>query len=340
MNIYILNTLGIGYDLISLLTGKIPIAGIIGLSDRESTDTISDFVYQYDFCKANNLSFIQMETYSLSSENDKKILRSLDIDILIVSGWQRLVPDWLIRHCNICAIGSHGSPLGITKGRGRSPQNWALLLGLDTFQISIFKIDPGVDSGPVIDTRSFNYSVYDNIKTSYYKTCLLTAEMLVKNLQDPEFIHRDFEVQNSEEAEYFPQRLPADGKIDWTRSSADIYNFVRALTKPYPGAESSVNGHTVKIWSALPFDLEIGNNFPPGRIVKIFSKNDILVKTKDGFILIDDYRCDDADLKLTEGMDFESEPFGLQIDRIVERHEAKYPELPVSKLILSNRNSL
>ena len=84
-------------------------------------------------------------------------------------------------------MGAHGSPLGITKGRGRSPQNWALILGLSTFYISIFKIDPGIDSGQIIETRSFTYSDFDDIKTSYYKVCLLTADMIINNLKSPFF---------------------------------------------------------------------------------------------------------------------------------------------------------
>ena len=177
MNIYILNTVGIGLDIIDLVSKHVKILGIIGLSKRAPTDAISDYVYQYEFCDEHDFDFIEMESYELKSEQDKLKLISLDIDVLIVAGWQRLVPSWLISHCSICVIGSHGSPLGITKGRGRSPQNWALLLGLESFYISIFEVDAGIDSGRIIDTRKFVYSEFDDIKTSYYKAMMASISM-------------------------------------------------------------------------------------------------------------------------------------------------------------------
>ena len=339
MKIFILNTLGIGLDTISLINKQIKINGIIGLSNRAKKDSISDYIYQSNFCELHSIDFVEVESYSLSKESDKRKLLELEIDVLIVSGWQRLIPQWLISHCSICVIGSHGSPLGITKGRGRSPQNWSLIMGLSTFYISIFKIDSGIDSGQIIDTMSFTYSDFDDIKTSYYKVCMLTSVMIVKNLKDPIFTKQKFEKQNDNDAEYFPQRTPNDGKIDWTRTNIQIRNFVRALTRPYPGAESSINGHTIKIWSVIPFELNIMHDYEIGEIVKIFNKDDILVKTKDSFILIDNYDLEDENFNLKEGMRFESYSFNNQIDEIVKRHELKYPNLTISKTITNKDNN-
>ena len=113
---------------------------------------------------------------------DKKKLISKEIDILVVAGWQRLIPDWLIDHVEIAVLGGHGSAEGITAGRGRSPQNWALIMGKEHFTISLFRIDSGVDTGPVLLERTFNYSDFDDIQTSYFKTSWLMSDMLVELL--------------------------------------------------------------------------------------------------------------------------------------------------------------
>lgn len=118
MKIFVLSTLGIGADIIDLFQRQIKISGVIGLSNRERTDAISDYVYMADFCQSKGIEFIEVNHYGLSDEGDKKRITQQDIDVLIVAGWQRLIPGWLIKHCSICAIGAHGSPLGITKGRG------------------------------------------------------------------------------------------------------------------------------------------------------------------------------------------------------------------------------
>ena len=59
------------------------------------------FSYQKKFSEKQNLNFIEVQDYNLENQNDKHKLFSLNIDVLIVLGWQRLVPKWLIDHCNI-----------------------------------------------------------------------------------------------------------------------------------------------------------------------------------------------------------------------------------------------
>lgn len=335
MKVFILNTLSIGEDTIDFLSKNISISGIIGLSEREPKDNISDYSYQKEFCAKINIPFIEVSDYSLQNEKDKEILSELEIDVLIVTGWQRLVPAWLIDHCKICVIGSHGSPFGITGGRGRSPQNWALMLGAKEFYISIFKIDPGIDSGAVIDTKKFELSSFDTIKTSYYKVSILTSQMISEAIISGKLLETKFEEQSDKDAFYLPQRKPEDGEIDWNRNSFEVYDFVRALTKPYPGAFSKINNNKIVIWSGIPFSVqeEVTRDTEPGTIIKIFNKNDLLVKTKDSYFLIDNYTSE-FNIELLQK--FEYCDFKKQLSQIVERHELKYPDLKVAPAILKS----
>lgn len=333
MNIFILNTLSIGQDTIDFLSKEIKISGIIGLSKRDASDIISDYTYQKQYCETKKIPFIKVSDYSLKNESDKESLSKLDIDILIVTGWQRLVPEWLIKQCKICVIGSHGSPFGITGGRGRSPQNWALILGSKEFFISIFKIDAGIDSGEVIDTKKFDLSPHDTIKTSYYKVSMLTARMIAEAITSGKILENSFQEQDNEEAFYLPQRKPEDGEIDWNRSSLEIFNFIKALTKPYPGAYTQLINKKVVIWSGIPFSIsEESKDIEPGTIVKIYNKNDLLVKTKDSYFLVEDYS---SDVIPSAGDKFSSADFNNQMDEIIERHQSKYPDLKIAPSILN-----
>ena len=138
MNLYILNSVSSGWDVCELVSRQIPIAGYIGLSDKRNNADVSGYFNARNACQKKKIPYYEVASYNLSNEKDNQLLLTLDIDILLVSGWQRLVPEYLIEHCRVCIIGAHGSPLGITKGRGRSPQNWALMMGMPSFEISIF----------------------------------------------------------------------------------------------------------------------------------------------------------------------------------------------------------
>lgn len=341
MNIYVLNTLGIGEDSVEIISHEIKIKGIIGLSKRDRTDKISDYSFQGHFSKKMGIQFVEVSSYTLSDERDKEKLLNLDIDVLIISGWQRLIPDWLIQHCSICAIGSHGSPLGITKGRGRSPQNWALIMGMESFEISIFQVDKGIDSGRIFASKKFNYSTFDNIQTSYYKVCMLTSRMIIDLLKTPNFMQIEYQQQMEDDAEYFPQRTADDGRIDWNRSNNEIRNHIRALTKPYPGAISSFEGNTIKVWDAIPFDIDIPiEKYRIGEIVKIFNKRDILVRTKESLLLVIDYDLDVNSIELKSGLILESVNYNNQMKAIIDRHQNKYSDLTISTVIKTFANKV
>ena len=333
MNIYVICTLGFAEDIITSLIRFTNIKGIIGLSNREESELISDFKYMKPFAEYHNISFSEVNSYNLRNDEDIKKLTSLKIDHLIVIGWQRLVPEWLINHVSGYVIGCHGSPFGITKGRGRSPQNWALILGNKNFDISIFVIDVGADSGPVIDTKTFAYNEFDDIKTSYYKVSLLTAQML-SNFFNGHIDEKNFMEQQHDEAEYLPQRLPEDGFIDWDRRPKEVKGFIDALTKPYPGARSKIKGALFSVFKAHPFNIDLDQKYVSGEIVKIFNKGDILVKVKQGFVLVNDINPDLRNAGVKEGDIFESHALSKQMKNIINRHNEKFPNLKISDKIM------
>ena len=337
MNIYVLSTVNVGIDIVDSIKEKVKIKGIIGLSEREATDDISGYVFMESFSKQNNFQFIPVSNYSLKDPEDKKQLLSLNIDILLVLGWQRLIPQWLIEHCNVTTIGAHGSPFGIVEGRGRSPQNWSLILDKHKFEISIFHIDSGIDSGNIIDTSNFIINDFDDISTLYCKSGILTAKMIIKNIQNEKIQRNKSTPQNGNEF-YLPQRLPQDGEIDWNRTTKNLYNFIRALTHPYPGSFCTIESSKLYIWSAIPFEDE--SSYSPGTILKKFDNGKFLIKTLDGALLVDNYSIfpKQTKISLKEGDMLPSTNFKSQIKRIIERHYSKYPQNKLHPEILNLQN--
>jgi UDP-4-amino-4-deoxy-L-arabinose formyltransferase/UDP-glucuronic acid dehydrogenase (UDP-4-keto-hexauronic acid decarboxylating) len=340
MKIYVLCTLSIGVDILNGLIGKMPLVGVVGLTERMPGDAISGYIFMRPYCDQSNLEFIPVESYALADDKDKQRLLALEIDILLVLGWQRLVPDWLIQHCKIGVVGIHGSWAGISGGRGRSPQTWSLLLGKEQFAVSIFWIDPGIDDGAVIDTRVFPLTPFDDIRMVNHKVSLLTAQMLTENFHRTK-LDRHLAVPQPAEAKYLPQRLPEDGAIDWHRSARQIYDFIRAQTHPYPGAYTFFAQAKLIIWRASMLELDLDlTAIRPGQIVQIFQCGDLLVNTQMGLLLIDDYAVEPVEAKawLHSGIVFESDSYAKQMGTIVERHRSKYPNLDVVLEISNEAN--
>lgn len=334
-NVYVLSTLESGIDIINSIKKNVQIHGIIGLQVKTKGNTISGYVNMEKFCREKKIKFIPVKSYDLKDHDDHQSILSNKIDVLLVLGWQRLIPEWLITHCKVCVIGAHGSSYGITQGRGRSPQNWSLILGKKKFSISIFKITSGVDSGEIIDTMSFTLSDFDDIRSCYYKTGLLISQMLIKNIVN--MSNLSAKKQNEIGAKYLPQRTPDDGEIDWNRSTKEIYNFIRALTRPYPGAFSKFDHYKLYVWKSKPFELPLNTSKnKTGEIIKIFQKGDLLVKTNDSLLIIDDYSVEPSEGKknLREGLILNSCSFKEQTHKIIKRHMDKYPDYPIHDDIL------
>ncbi len=338
MNVYALCTVEAGARTLECLATRIPLAGVIGLTDRAPGDAISGYVHMAPIARRLGLPFVGLKSYAITDAEDRRQLERLKIDLLIVCGWQRLVPPWLIACCHTGVIGVHGSADGICAGRGRSPQNWALILGAQSFSISIFFIDAGIDSGDVIASRSFRYSDTDDINSSYAKVALLTSEMIIEAFESGRILQRRGERQK-QSASYFPQRLPEDGALDWRRPSIEICRFIGALTRPYPGAFSSIDSRNIKIWRARPLDFGShvlpGASRTPGQIVLTSPGGPFAVAAEDGLVLVDDYEADASGADaLRVGARFTSVHYQTQLREIILRHQRRHPELPLNARLL------
>jgi methionyl-tRNA formyltransferase len=228
--------------------------------------------------------------YSLKSDEDRQALLSLGLDLLLVMGWQRLIPDWWLESLSIGAFGMHGSSKPLPHGRGRSPMNWSLIQGKTEFYTHLFQYKPGVDDGPVVGVQTFDITPFDTCLTLHYKNLVAMTQLCARFLPDLLRGTATFTPQPHEGATYYPKRSDEDGIIYWTDSTRDVYNLIRAVTRPFPGAFSYLDDHPagkVFIWRAIPFDTRL--QWPdarPGEIVEVFYDGTIVVRTGDGTILV------------------------------------------------------
>lgn len=331
MRIVVLCTVAGGVDVVLELAqrGLAP-AALVGLHpDNADPDQVSGWIDVHPIGARLGIETLYARSYGLKSEADRTALTALEPDLILVTGWQRLIPKWLIELPQFGALGGHGSADGVHGGRGRSPQNWALLLGCRTFDYALFRITPGIDDGPILARRTFSYGPADDIQVSHFRASLAMADMIEEVLRHPERLKQG-EPQPLE-AFYYPQRMPGDGWADWNLPMVEVERHCRALTRPYPGLRAQADGTQIRIWDCLPFDDDVAQE--PGTIGSCFAAGEFLVHALDGRLLVRAWSAEGnwyprPRARLT------GRPWQTQLTDIVTRHQQKYPDLPITSRIL------
>lgn len=292
------------YDTLrGLLQNGVKVDYLITLNEEKAKkSSVSGFVDFRPLAEHHQIPIYVPDEYSMKSKKDISFFEEQSPDLLIVRGWQRLIPKEVLASLSIGAIGFHGSSEFLPKGRGRSPINWALIEDKDIFILQMFFYDENVDAGSIIGWEILDINPFDTVKTLYYKTVIASIRLILKFL--PLILEGKTPCYPQlGEPSYYPKRTPEDGRIDWNKSTIDIYNLIRGVTKPYPGAFSFLAEHKVILWRAQPFSKRLTTPKTPGEVVATFSNGDFVVSTKDGSLLICEYEgINQRDIQ--EGMTF------------------------------------
>jgi len=242
-----------------------------------------------DLAHEYGIPIYYVKSYSLKNEEDILFFNEHQFDLVVQGGWQRLFPDEVLKTLSIGAIGIHGSSDYLPKGRGRSPLNWSLIEGKSRFIMHLFLIKPGIDDGDVFDCEMFDINLLDTIKTLYYKNSIVTTRMLIRSI--PKLLNGDVSfMPQTGIPSYYSKREPEDGLINWEEMDVyHIYNFVRAQTKPYPGAFGYIEDKCYKIWECKIFDTRI--TYPDNKYGDCVEKfdHDLIINCRGGLLLIYEY---------------------------------------------------
>jgi methionyl-tRNA formyltransferase len=179
-----------------------------------------------------------------------EILRGTAPDLLFCVGWTQLLKKAVLELPRLGCLGFHASYLPAY--RGRAPVNWAIINGERETGNTLMFLDEGVDTGDILAQRSFPIEDDDTCATVYEKVARSEDEMIrevMPLIHDGRMPRRP---QDHAAATVMPRRRPEDGIVDWTRTTKQLHDWVRALTHPYPGAFTTLAGRRVWIWKASP----------------------------------------------------------------------------------------
>jgi methionyl-tRNA formyltransferase len=173
------------------------------------------------------------------------------LDWLFIIGWSQIASSPVLQVARYGAVGMH--PTLLPAGRGRASIPWAILKGLPETGVTLFKLDEGVDSGPIIDQAKIPLDDRETAESLYGKVTRAHQELLARNWV--RFGAGDVPAtpQDESRATYWPGRGPADGEIVPSMTVCEADRLVRAVTRPYPGAFlRSGAAQVLRVWQAQP----------------------------------------------------------------------------------------
>lgn len=160
----------------------------------------------------------------------------------------------------------HGSLL--PKYRGRAPLNWALVNGETETGVSLHEMTALADSGDIIGQQKIAILETDTALDLNQKAVAAAERLLDECLPEILSGRATGIPQDDSQASYFGGRTPADGLIDWSKSSLEIYNLIRAVTRPYPGAFTFRGQGKILIWESKTVT-SADSSARPGTILSI-----------------------------------------------------------------------
>jgi UDP-4-amino-4-deoxy-L-arabinose formyltransferase/UDP-glucuronic acid dehydrogenase (UDP-4-keto-hexauronic acid decarboxylating) len=213
---------------------------------------------------------------------------SLAPDVIFSFYYRYLICLEILKAASSGAFNLHGSLLPAY--RGRCPVNWVLINGEEKTGVTLHCMTEKPDAGDIVCQKSVPIEFKDTALTLYdklyntAKSLLDEALPLIKKGMVPRVS------QNLSSGSYYGGRSPEDGRIDWKCPSIKIYNLIRAVTIPYPGAFSfTPDGGKLIIWWALPKSGTGRKNIVPGAVdVK---NGHVFVQSGDGKIKLLDVEC-------------------------------------------------
>ncbi len=193
-----------------------------------------------------------------------KILTDLAADIFVVVAYGKILPMEVINLPPHKTVNVHFSLL--PKYRGPSPIQAALLAGDTHTGSSIFVLDEGVDTGPLIAQEILAVEPDDNFFTLSDKLARFSAKLILPTLEDYTGGKITPLPQVEEGISQTKIISKVDGKADWNQSAAEIYNRFRAFYI-WPGLWSTWQGKTLKITDCRPVDSQALKDVAVGSIL-------------------------------------------------------------------------
>jgi methionyl-tRNA formyltransferase len=233
-----------------------------------------------------------IETRDVNALETLNAIRKVEPELIFVVGWSQLVHDPFIALAREGVFGMH--PTLLPRHRGRAPIPWAILTGLARTGVTLFEVaDATADSGALVGQVEVEVAPDETATTLFARLADAHVELMQRFV--PQLISRSAPrvPQDPSRASSWPKRTPADGIIDWETRAPYLYDWVRAQTRPYPGAFTFIGDEKVIVWEARP--VELAETAPAGTVVELDEAGPV-VACGEGGLVLEEIQTDAAEL--------------------------------------------
>lgn len=203
-------------------------------------------IYLDDFCSSHGIPLTKLA--NINDADAVAAIRAASLDWLLIIGWSQIARPEVLGATRHGALGIHPTLLPV--GRGRAAIPWAILLGLQETGVTLFQLDEGVDTGPILAQQRVPIVPRETATTLYEKVRQAHRDLILRNwgaMESDALVPRS---QTEELATSWAGRRPEDGRLDPAMRVVEADRLVRAVTHPYPGAYIDVQGRRLRVWEA------------------------------------------------------------------------------------------
>ena len=249
------------------------------LKKNKHVDLQLAITYFDEHSGARSVSFEDSEFVIKDSKTTNHVekIKELNPDYIIVAGWAELLSNELLGASKLGTIGFHPSKLPMD--RGRAVVAWQIEEGYVETALTMFYYSDFPDGGDVIAQQLIPINENDYVNDILDKVDDATQNLIQAYFPLLRQGKAPRKKQDLNEGIFRRLRGENDSKINWNQNAKVIYNKVRAISKPYPGATGVIAGRQLKIWrSLLVEDFPLAESVKPGDLVATLHNRNLLVK--------------------------------------------------------------
>ena len=204
------------------------------------------------------------------SDEVERVIAGLKPDLILSFYYRKMIPERILGLAPLGAFNMHGSLL--PRYRGRAPLNWAIIHGERETGVTLHVMVKAADAGDMIDWEAVPIGPEETAGDVAARIPAAAVAIVARQIDALKAGTAPRHPQDESKITYFGIRKPDDGYIDWTQTAHQINDLVRALTVPFPGAFTFVNGRKVMIWKVSAVE-------GAGRAGEIISCHPLVVAT-------------------------------------------------------------